>query len=863
MSYSARELAALRAHYKNLRDPASFDDFILTAHNGIRSVGVDARQVRMAVNGKKALMELGSRAAYHHVEVAGGINAGFIVSEEDLPKLPELEALDIQRFSSSGGTAFVKFNVSSWDRIPEEMFRMCERGVRLEYERIRAKNLSGIRTDSATTNDALRHAVIAGLGVEELQEAADRVDLIVMNIAWNSNDWKGPSQLPREQIDDGSGATPMESWNFDLTNRRNTKDKIYGYAWRQIQTRLTGDANLVIFHSDGKIVGFYGGAEVLSKPVERQPGQLCNLIANRALSMVLQNKLTDLVGKGYLEDKKRVGDNGFIYLKEPATALRMIDEAIRLNPDQRDELQQLRVWVETGGRSIPEPGPGSELLTSEELVVEQSDRSPMEPSNVILYGPPGTGKTYGTVAHALALVEGVTVEAIEAECRNAEGRAQVRVRYEQHRQEGRIRLVTFHQSFTYEDLVEGIKPKMDDEETEVVRYVIEDGVFKRMAIDASFALYGAGIDETLLDLPFNERYDALLDDVSAKLEAGVQVMLPMRGGGRVEIIEVTERENFKLVHDGGKQEYIVSRNRLAKLYKQFADVAEIGNIYKEFRAVIGGSNASVYYAVLSKLREPSTAAPVDRASVRRTAGQAEKREFFKELLNESLPGGSPDPEQFVLIIDEINRGNVAGIFGELITLIEPDKRLGAAESSTIILPYSKDPFSVPLNLHIIGTMNTADRSVEALDTALRRRFSFIECPSRPELLKGITVEGVALEELLTTINERVEQLLDRDHHIGHSYFMNIGSLDDLKRAFANKVLPLLMEYFHGDARKVGAVLGEAFVKRSAGSAKLARGFDLEEFRKDERYSLKAPMQFTSGLPFKAIYDAEADKALRA
>jgi len=157
-----------------------------------------------------------------------------------------------------------------------------------------------------------------------------------------------------------------------------------------------------------------------------------------------------------------------------------------------------------------------------------------------------------------------------------------------------------------------------------------------------------------------------------------------------------------------------------------------------------------------------------------------------------------DPENdYALFIDEINRGNVASIFGELITLLEDDKRLRRPQALTTTLPYSKKTFGVPPNLYVIGTMNTADRSVEALDTALRRRFSFREMPARPDLLNGQELGGVDLQRLLSTINERVEQLLDKDHHIGHSYFMSISSGVDLKRVFANKVLPLLEEYFQG------------------------------------------------------------------
>ena len=181
----------------------------------------------------------------------------------------------------------------------------------------------------------------------------------------------------------------------------------------------------------------------------------------------------------------------------------------------------------------------------------------------------------------------------------------------------------------------------------------------------------------------------------------------------------------------------------------------------------------------------------------------------------------------VIIIDEINRGNVASIFGELITLIEPDKRYGNGEQMVLTLPYSKEEFKVPKNLYIIGTMNTADKSIETLDAALRRRFVFEELSPNPELVKLKSVKSgivngiidlkdgntIDLEQLLKTINERIEKLIDKDHQIGHSYFMNVDSKSALEQCFLNNIIPLLEEYFFGDYGKIGLVLGESFVQK--------------------------------------------------
>jgi 5-methylcytosine-specific restriction endonuclease McrBC GTP-binding regulatory subunit McrB len=181
--------------------------------------------------------------------------------------------------------------------------------------------------------------------------------------------------------------------------------------------------------------------------------------------------------------------------------------------------------------------------------------------------------------------------------------------------------------------------------------------------------------------------------------------------------------------------------------------------------------------------------------------------IFKRLCSKA----ESDPQnKYAIFIDEINRGNVSAIFGELITLIEADKRKGAANELTVILPYSKRTFSVPSNIDIYGTMNTADRSVEALDTALRRRFSFVEMLPDASKLENKQIEGIDLALLLNTLNERIEVLVDRDHTIGHAFFMNIESLSDLRSAFANKIVPLLQEYFYGNYRKMEMVIGSAF-----------------------------------------------------
>ena len=168
-------------------------------------------------------------------------------------------------------------------------------------------------------------------------------------------------------------------------------------------------------------------------------------------------------------------------------------------------------------------------------------------------------------------------------------------------------------------------------------------------------------------------------------------------------------------------------------------------------------------------------------------------------------------ENYVFIIDEINRGNISKIFGELITLIETTKRVGQPEGMKAILPYSQKSFGVPKNVYIIGTMNTADRSIATIDTALRRRFFFKEMMPQPDVLAGITVEDLSVSDMLMRMNKRITVLYDREHTIGHAYFMPLKespTVETLAQIFNNNIIPLLQEYFYEDYEKIQLVLGD-------------------------------------------------------
>lgn len=350
-----------------------------------------------------------------------------------------------------------------------------------------------------------------------------------------------------------------------------------------------------------------------------------------------------------------------------------------------DAVSKKRNRIVTEDAGLPEP-PVDELENSAEdsvsfceenlLSSEETDSSDDSETlddtvtdvakNTILYGPPGTGKTYQTVVYAVAIVENEPLDSIAEEAKKSY--STVLERYNWYKADGLIAFTTFHQSYGYEEFIEGIKPVMDDDDTNTnggeIRYTVVDGLFKAFCKQSV---------------------------ISAK-----------------------------------------KKNR-------------------------------------------------------------------------------------VFIIDEINRGNISKIFGELITLIEPSKRMGQPEGMQVKLPYSQKPFGVPDNVYIIGTMNTADRSIATIDTALRRRFRFQEMMPDAEVLAGIKVEGISMSELLTRMNQRISVLYDREHTIGHAYFMPLKenpTIEQLAEIFEHDILPLLQEYFYEDYEKIRLVLGDNQKKNS-------------------------------------------------
>ncbi|EGO3167994.1 AAA domain-containing protein [Campylobacter jejuni] len=412
--------------------------------------------------------------------------------------------------------------------------------------------------------------------------------------------------------------------------------------------------------------------------------------------------------------------------------------------------------------------------------------------NQILYGSPGTGKTYHTIDKALEILG-----------ENLESRDEKKAKFDEYVKNGQIVFTTFHQSYGYEEFVEGIKPSLNSDENSQINYKVKDGIFKELCKKAlenrddieSFNFYINDLKEkTKEDANNPEKYFQL---------PNTKYSIQYRGGKTFRIKFDDMSKNHK--------DYPVSIDNIEKLYK----TSNIDEIY----------NSAYVKAILNYLK---------------SQGLKDYKEKDEKI---NLP--------YIIIIDEINRGNVSKIFGELITLIEPSKRLGNEEALELTLPYSGEKFGVPKNVYIIGTMNTADRSITSLDTALRRRFEFVEMMPNSDLLNNVFIckdvenpnededylgddaktEGYAeiLQNILISINKRIEFLLDREKTIGHAFFMSeavkfnknnwikpdeyeedwyVLSISKLKKVFQNKIIPLLQEYFYNDYALINAVLND-------------------------------------------------------
>lgn len=465
-----------------------------------------------------------------------------------------------------------------------------------------------------------------------------------------------------------------------------------------------------------------------------------------------------------------------------------------------------------------------------------------EPLNQILSGPPGTGKTYATTELAVQIAVPEWYAYLEIENEN-DRHETIKAKYDELIQKKQIAFTTFHQSFAYEDFIEGLKAYIPDNQDKIA-YKVEDGVFKQISLAAERS---QGIvqktDIGLNDAPkiwkisLGERWDlerrqhyfknqqarigwsetgdlseerseqerdyfeklksnalSTLFDFSERMSVG-DVVLCLKDQSTVQAIGIINSDYY-------------FDKKASEEDEDFAHVRNVNWLATDidFNILTLNHNKKLTLKTVYELYRMSWSKIVEELKLQKIEIDSVTNTDLEK--NENL--------NYVLIMDEINRGNISKIFGELITLIEDDKRSGKKDARELMLPYSKDLFSVPSNLYLIGTMNTADKSLTQLDLALRRRFEFKEILPNPKVLESANQYGIDVVQILSKINERIQCLKGKDFQIGHSYFMPLcKQFDDeseyigtLQRIFKNKILPLLQEYFFSNLAQIGLILND-------------------------------------------------------
>lgn len=468
--------------------------------------------------------------------------------------------------------------------------------------------------------------------------------------------------------------------------------------------------------------------------------------------------------------------------------------------------------------------------------------------NLLLYGTPGTGKTYSTVQYAVSIIEEKSLSLIKDEDYDA-----VFARYLKYKDSGLVAFTTFHQSFGYEEFIEGIRPAVTSEDkSDVVReieYEVHDGVFKAFcdkagtpigsgeSIDLGIgknptvwkvSLEGTGDNPTRTECMENNHIRIGWDDYGETISDTTDYS---KDGGSTVLNAFYNRMQI------GDIVFSCYSSKTIDAIGVVAGDPEWHNEYQHYKRLrnvkwlVKGINEDIVDLNNGK---SMTLSSVYKLSI----SVSDALDVLKKVKPTLFSQNVKIPNR-VFIIDEINRGNISKIFGELITLIEPSKRIGAKEQLRATLPYSGQKFGVPNNIYIIGTMNTADRSIAMIDTALRRRFGFVEMLPDSALLSDVLVDNaIDVAEMLDTINKRITVLLDREHTIGHSYLLSLKndpSIERLSEIFKGKIIPLLQEYFYDDYEKIQLVLGDnqkpddstRFIVRKNDAVKLFGNADID------------------------------------
>ena len=626
----------------------------------------------------------------------------------------------------------------------------------------------------------------------------------------------------------------------------NQKAKHYPKNYKGLKVKASFDQNAlakvpwVAFLKNGEVVqkGIYPVLLFYKK-------QNCLVLSYGVSNTNPPDSAWNITNKQTISDylKEQYGDSDYTYSKSFICGAYKVDQPLDKARLEQDMEQILKDYEASNFMSsvtrISEPN--QEYTSGEEELI-------MPPLNQILFGPPGTGKTYHTIEAAVEAADPIFYSALRIDkelATNTNQRELLTRRFNELSNDQHIQFVTFHQSFSYEEFVEGLRAETNDKQ---ISYFIKDGVFKSICntasgkatkaeIESTYSIDGKKIWKMSLGNTQTDEGKMFFDECKEQS----YVLL-----GYGHDIDFTDCDSKALVKEKleafgqplKKQNYALTAVNTFKNQIKIGDliiVSDGNSKYQGIAEVTGEylhlddterdsycqSRAVKWLLLFDKSRsvkEIMHSKNLSQMTLYNLKDSVVSREKIKNLLIPDLTSSDGSKLNYVLIIDEINRANISKVFGELITLIEPSKRFGNKEELSLSLPYSQDDFCIPNNLYIIGTMNTADRSLAMMDTALRRRFDFVEMMPNLSVLKNCTVKGIKVDELLRIMNDRIETLYDREHTLGHAFFIPVKEhCDDgneeaawqtLQSIFQNKILPLLEEYFFEDWEKIRLVLGD-------------------------------------------------------
>jgi 5-methylcytosine-specific restriction protein B len=722
--YDNTEAQSFVAFHNSLKQTsATFQEASNYLHSIISTNEINPYKIRMALRDakKQAMVIIGMRAVFAFREENGKARIAMILDKAIYESNKSLLNVTFEeKFNGKPeNKVLISFDISDWNEIPLVIIENNTKEFLLQYNSIKDTKRATWNTEANTTNSVFKYLLFKDEDIEEW---------VINTTNLKMNNFKELISSLERYLNEGDSKIK----NFKIVpNRLSTK-----YVW---------------FYDNDKVLGDMAA----HYEIELRKGKL-------SIDIHFEDKNKNLfeqeILKLALPDKIKLLERFPRYKRKEITYYEMYDFN---TPDVIPKLANALLYLEeTIGDSIRAIKANIKNIIPTSTAASNQDMK--HPLNQILYGPPGTGKTYTTKELAVSIINAKFIDDLDTNLSEVERRKAISDEYKRLFELGQIVFTTFHQSMSYEDFVEGIKPETINDD---ISYSVQKGIFKELCIKAE--------EKQIKSNNFDEAYQLLLKEIDTF------------GASGLVLETLIQSKEFTI--------YKNSKN----------NIRFHANTEKAYDGVIKREYLEHYL---------KTGEAVDWPSYVKALGNYVREKFDYKQSEEVVN------KPYVLIIDEINRGNVSAIFGELITLLEEDKRIGNKEELRIKLPYSKKEadFGVPSNLYIIGTMNTADRSVEALDTALRRRFSFTEVLPDSSLLEAKSVNGINLKKLLDTINNRIEILLNRDHTIGHSYFIKLDNDDvkGLRSTFKNNIIPLLQEYFYGDYEKIGMVLGAGFVSLS-------------------------------------------------